>query len=443
MGNQLSNQPDHSRMNENMSANWVDYKLPLEIYFTIAGFLSTQDLSALSLTSVYHRNCTEPMLYQKIGWNPLDVKILWPDYHWAPIHLLLRTLLSRPELASYIQAFTIDCRTPRMGPRHNIVWRCGEPEYTTDDMMRVTALINSLNFNRAEKWVIDLKRGEVDLFLGLLFSTFTNLRHFYLSIDYQQVCKGYFGEILQRSAAKNSLCSLETVEYGGRETFCENVKDHCDELHSQSDIDMRQIDLLFSIPSLKHISMSLTDRLFKPRFSLVDLSSLNLHQSTISPTGLGRILLATPCLKSLKYDAWIDVSIPVPDTRNKWEHLDCNELGRELAHVKDTLEQLYISVSFFSTSEGIDQWVLFHGVTGTKFRGVGGKVQTLRDFTKLTNLNMPTALIADCSIIPESYRHRNGEFLRPIIANLLPINTLEHLLLDDYELYKVVEQGFR
>ena len=396
----------------------------------IAEYLSTRDLSALSRTSSYHRNRTEPMLYKKICWNPRDVEIFWPQYHWAPIHLLLRTLLSRPELASHIRNFAINCRTPRNSASRSIVWRCGEPEYTTDDMMRATALINSLNLDQVGKWAVDLKRGEVDLFLGLLFLTFTNLRLFHLSIDYQQVCKAYFGEILGRSAAKNSLCSLETVEYGGRGSLSKALTDHLDALRSQSAIDMRQVDLLFSIPSLKRISMSLPDKLFKPRFSLVDLSSLDLHHSTISSTGLGRILLAMPCLRSLKYDAWVDVSIRAPDTRNWWEYLDCTELGWELAHVKDTLEQLYISVRFFRKPESIERRAIrIRSLALTKFRGIGGKVGTLRDFTKLTSLTMPTALIADWTPIRESYR--NVEFLLPRIANLLPINTLKHLLLSD------------
>lgn len=423
------------------SANWVDYKLPLEIHDMIAGFLSTRDLSALSRTSRYHRNSTEPTLYKEICWNPRDVEIFWPQYHWAPVHLLLRTLLSRPELASYIRGFAISCRKPGNGASHSIVWRCGEPEYTTDDMIRATALIKSLNLHKEKKWVADLKRGEVDLFLGLLFSAFTNLRRFHLSIDYQQICKVYFGEMLERLVAKSSLCALETLEYGGRGTLCESLHDQLDELQFQSAIDMRQVGLLFSIPSLRRISMSLPDNLFRPSSSLAGLSSLDLHHSTISPNGLGRILLATPCLKSLRYDAWIDVSVSPPDTRSWYEFLDCAELGRELAQVKFTLEQLYISIHFFRTPElpALSE-MRFHFATRNKFRGTGGKVGTLREFTKLTSLTMPTTLVADWTPIRVSYRR--VEYLLPEIASLLPVNTLDHLLLsDDPSLYQVVQAG--
>lgn len=383
----------------------------------IARFLSTRDLSALSLTSTYHRSCTEPTLYKEICWNPKDLDISWPQYHWAPLHLLLRTLMSRPELASYIRCFAINCRRPRNGASHSIIWRCGESEYeySTDDMKRATALIKSLHLPKAEKWIADLKWGEVDLFLGLLISTFTNLRCFHLSIDYQQVCKIYFGEILGRSVTQNSLCKLQTIEFGGNVHPCESF----------SAIDMRQVDQLFSIPSLKRISISLPNNLFSPSFSLAGLSSLELHHRTICPSGLGRILLATPCLQSLKYDSWIEIHEAPPDPRKRWQYLDCAELGRELAHVKSTLEQLHICISWFRTPEPV-------GARQRRFPrgsvyGTVGKVGTLREFIKLTSLTMPTCLIVDCDSVCESY---SSVRLLPLqIANVLPVNTLKQLLL--------------
>lgn len=434
---QPSKKPGRRRMALPLSVNWVDYKVPLEIYDMITRFLSTRDLSALSLTSTYHRSCTEPTLYKEISWNPRDLDILWPQYHWAPIHLLLRTLMSRPELASYIRGFAVNCRRPRNGASHSIIWRCGEPEYSTDDMKRATALIKSLHPLRVEKWIVDLKRGEFDLFLGLLISTFINLRRFHLSIDYQQVCKFYFGEMLGRSVTENSLCTLENIEYGGRGTLCEVLDDHLDELCSQSAIDMRQVDLLFSIPSLKRISISLPNNLFNPSFSLAGLLSLELHHSTISLSGLGRILLATPCLKSLKYDAWIDINEDPPDARKKWEYLDCAELGRELAHVKFTLEQLYISVRFFRTPESMEErQTRFPAIANRRFCGAIGKVGTLRDFTKLTSLTMPGTLIVGWTSMRE---YRSLMFLPLQVANLLPMNTLKQLLLsDDPSLYAVM-----
>lgn len=200
---------------------------------------------------------------------------------------------------------------------------------------------------------------------------------------------------------------------------------------------MRQVDLLFSIPSLKRISMSLPNNLFNPRFALTGLSSLELHHSTISPSGLGRILLATPCLQSLKYDAWIDTNDDPPDARNKWEYLDCAELGRELANVKSTLEQLHISISFFRTPESIEaRQTRIPALANRSFFRAIGKVGTLRDFTKLTSLTMPTALIVDWTSMGDTYG--SVKWLPLQIANLLPVNTLKQLLLsDDPSLYTV------
>lgn len=203
MGNQPSKKQTsrvsgRRRMSLPLSASWVEDKVPLEIYDMIARFLSSGNLSALSLTSTYHPSCTEPTLYKEIHWNLRDFDIFWPQYHSAPIHLLIRTLMCRPELASYIWGFTIDCRRPRNGASHSIIWRCGEPEYSTDEMGRTTALIKSMHLQKSEKWFVDLKRGAIDLFLGLLISTFTNLRRFHLSTYYQKICRSNFGEMLGR-----------------------------------------------------------------------------------------------------------------------------------------------------------------------------------------------------------------------------------------------------
>ena len=164
--------------------------------------------------------------------------------------------MSRPKLVSYIQGFTINCEGPRSAD-HSMIWRRGEPEYSTDDMNRATALIKSLNLLKEEEWIIDLKRGEVDLFLGFLFSMFTNLHRFYLSINYQQVCKFYFGELLGGSVTENSLCSLEIIQYGGRGALSTGLDETLSQIRRHSTIDMRQVVLLFSIPSLKRISISL------------------------------------------------------------------------------------------------------------------------------------------------------------------------------------------
>lgn len=183
--------------------------------------------------------------------------------------------MSRPESASYTRGFAINCRRPANSASHPIIWRCGDPqnEYSTDDMTRARALIKSDNPLKAKKWIVDSERGDVDLFLGLLISTFTNLRRFHLSTDYQRVCKFYFGEMLGRSVTENSLCNLETIEFGAGGTLCESLEDHLHEICEQSAIGTRHIDLLFSIPSLKRISMSLPNNFFNTSFSLASLSS--------------------------------------------------------------------------------------------------------------------------------------------------------------------------
>lgn len=183
--------------------------------------------------------------------------------------------------------------------------------------------------------------------------------------------------------------------------------------------------------------MSLPDTFFQPGFSLCGLSSLDLHHSTISLNGLGRILLATPCLKSLKYDSWIDVSMGPSKRRLSDKLVDCTGLGRELAHVNFTLEQLQISMHYFFTPEMQPPSETQFWAIRDRIRGISDKVAPLHEFTKLTSLTMPTYLVADWIRV---WEYNRVEFLPLEIANFLPMNTLDHLLLlDNPSLYKVVQ----
>lgn len=148
--------------------------------------------------------------------------------------------MSRPELVDYIRGFSINCKRPRTLDIDCIAWRWNEPEYTAKDMMRAKALIKSLDFDKVENWMVDLKWRKIDVFLGLLFSTLTNLRRLHLSIKYHYVCQVQFSQSLGRPVAKTSLCALEIAEFGGRGTLCEYFRDHEHQLHWQLAMDIQE-----------------------------------------------------------------------------------------------------------------------------------------------------------------------------------------------------------
>ena len=63
--------------------------------------LQHRSLSALSCVSKALRRLTEPVLYQRIHFT-------WDEVRDPPLHLLLRTILNRSELANHIRHVFLD-----------------------------------------------------------------------------------------------------------------------------------------------------------------------------------------------------------------------------------------------------------------------------------------------------------------------------------------------
>lgn len=188
---------------------------------------------------------------------------------------------------------------------------------------------------------------------------------------------------------------------------------------------------LFSIPSVTSLSMSLPSRAISwlsPSVPTSALTSLHLDHCQLSEQNLGRLLLATLCLKWLEYNAWINVEHVPPHPKRPWEYFDCAEFGRSLVHVQENLEDLEVSISFFSKRHRfIDD--------RSKFRGTAGRLDTLRGFRKLQRLSIPTTLLSGWTPDFEIFE-KSGD-LPARLADIRPMNSLVYLDLSD-EMCKIL-----
>lgn len=394
-------------------------KQPRELLHMVLRHLSREDLSALSCTSKQYRSLVEPTLYREICWTNANRR----PWSQLPVHLLLRSLLSRPELASHIHFLAMCCKKTH-------IWiRKKTPYFMSTELERIKSLISSFHFTAEKVWISALHRGDLDLFIALLISQSTNLRRLHLFKDYLMNTR-FIGAILENAVAANSLCCLEHVQYG------EDVPS-ADGFAPYDSIGYCQVGPLFSISTMKSIRMSLLnlDILWLgPNVPVSGLKSLVLHHSQVSEEDLGKLLLATPSLKSLEYQPWISVNEFPPSPKQRWEYFDCTQLSYSLAHLQGSLERLFISIHFFSKRRpniGIDGW---------KFRGVSGKLKTLRDFDKLSSLTIPTTLLSDWT--PDMERFHRLQDVPSRLANLLPTSTLEYILISD-DLSELVVRGDR
>ena len=397
--------------------------LAVELFQMILDYLLTRDLSAFSRTSKHHRALIEPILYREIRWEPIHS---WPDERAPPAHLLLRSILLRPELGSYINDFVFCLRTPSFQFRkYPCLWNhWKKPSPTSAEMMRVRSLIRSFKFASQDLWLSRLKLGEVDVFIALIISQSTNLRHILLDDPRDDSNPYLLGEVLEKALSMNFLCDLEHVEYSN------NFSDpHID--HQLVKSNYHAIQPLFSFPSLKRLRISIPyedPRWLSAEIPIMALKSLILHYSQVSVQTLGIILRATPFLESLRYDTWINIdNVPHPP-KEPWEYFDCTQLDRVLFPLQGTLKELRISLNFFSDG-------FIHIDPLAKFRGTTGKLESLRNFAQLKNLCIPTTLLSGWIEAEEDWVIENDDYyaveeLPPHMARLLP-PSLHNLELSD------------
>lgn len=406
--------------------------LPRELYEMILGFMPTRDLSALARTSRKIRILVEPSLYREIGWKSEDLK---KRIH-PPIDLLLRTIISRPELAPFVQCLALCYWKPSWACISELEPGCDnyKLDFTSQEMEQTALLIKSLHVPAERRWLTGLRCGKVDLFLALLITQLTALRRLYLPSNYHQLDSFFFGVFLECAIVRGLFQALESVEYNNED------EDGLNQFEKRFvDMGLEHVLPLFSITSLKYLRIAIPNHTISwpgGRAPISMLKTLVLNYCHASPEHLGQLLLATCALKSLIYDAWIDVDLR-PNNKPSWvnssELFDSSKLNLALLPLKKSLEQLHISIHFFSKHRRFIDNPFTH-----KFRGVVGKLTNLGEFTCLSNIVMPAVLLSDWT--PEFEKFERVDRLPLRLTELLPIDSLVDIKLsDEVELYEVVQ----
>lgn len=398
----------------------------------ILGFMPRRDLSALARTSRKTKIQVEPSLYREIRWKSEDLK---KRIH-PPIDLLLRTIISRPKLASFVQCLALCYWKPSWQYMSELQPGCEsyKPDFTSQEMEQTVLLIKSLHVPAERRWLTGLRCGKVDLFFALLITQLTALRRLCLPSNYHQLDSFFFGVFLERAIVRGLFQALESVEYNNANEDGLNQSEK-----RFADMGLDHVLPFFSITSLKHLRIALPNHAISWPGGHVPISMLKtlvLNYCHASPEQLGQLLLATCALKSLIYDAWIEVDLPTINKlswANSSEVFDSCELNLALYPLKKSLEQLHISIHFFSKHRRFIDNPITH-----KFRGVIGKLTNLVEFTSLSNIVMPAALLSDWT--PQFEKFERVDRLPLRLMELLPIDSLVDIQLsDEAELYEVVQ----
>ncbi|KAF9883744.1 hypothetical protein FE257_002998 [Aspergillus nanangensis] len=147
-------------------------RCPAEILNLVFKFLSPTELRSLTLVSKDLRAVAEPLLYSKIQWT-------WQDgHHPPPITQLLRTIISRPQLAAYITNVYLAGNFFR---GQDFRRKIAQIPLLGAELDGAITFIQRTGVPYIDLWIQELRNGTADAVIALLLAQpLLNLRCLYL-----------------------------------------------------------------------------------------------------------------------------------------------------------------------------------------------------------------------------------------------------------------------
>jgi hypothetical protein len=372
-------------------------------FHMIFQLLSQSDLLALCLTCKTLCRLPEPTLYS-------EVKLNWSTSSVPPIAQLLRSLFSRPQLSTYVQALVLEGtlfeRRANYGPTitPNI-------PVTTKDMEKPISWIKSLKVPYQKLWIRQLEEGNIDALVTVLISQLSRLRSAKIGSDFAsdnpilgRFLKSALCGYLNKDGGLSISQQLQSVFF----TY-KYVKQYNNlPIHRNTN----EVLPILYLPALQTLSICIDNPItfaWPTRFppNLSTLVSLDLQY--LREDHLHNILSLTTGLKMLKW-CWCWNENVAGTGRNRYltKRVDLDRITEALLYVKDTIEDLTIATYIHYILDGDDPPDI-HG--------------SLSGLTKLHHLKR--------FVVPQMML--NGRYRPPIAKPLVQIlpNKLELLLITE------------
>ncbi|RAH68448.1 uncharacterized protein BO66DRAFT_377357 [Aspergillus aculeatinus CBS 121060] len=353
-------------------------RCPAEILNLVFGMLSTAELRTLGLVNNDLCALVEPYLYSKIDW-------IWRENHAPPpITLLLRTIISKPQLAAHITSFQFQSLSAYRGQWNRFAaQRIPIPVAELD---KFVAFVQGTGVPYSDLWTEELRNGAPDAMLALLLAQLSNLRRLCLDYVFCQRNK-IFEMLLQSAICEPGMYRLPDFQHLRAVSF--HSYDNSGELYTtlrsrdQSPLSQSLVLPFFYLPNVQRIAAAIenTGTFAWPAACLPDPSKLtSIHLADIREANLGSVLSVTRNLQSLRwtwyYDAGVHDAIVVPI-------VNLDGIAAALSHVRDTLTDLTIFAE--ASLGGGDQFY-----PAVKMEG---SLRTMVEFDKLKRLQIPLAFL--------------------------------------------------
>lgn len=317
------------------------------------------------------RTFTEPLLYSKIVW-------IWEDSKSSPpITQLLRTLVCRPQLSSYITSLHLGGHVGSLGASHYGDSRV--PNFSID-MDKLIAFIQGTRVRFSDVWIKGVSKGKTDALVAVLLAQLSNLR--YLNLESAFVERSEFIGMLLRSAIYEPADHLLPEFRHLQEVYFRPTL-NCHNRNDKSVKNTEDVLPFFHLPNVERMKVVIqppvhfTENAPRPPVSS-RLKALDL--TAIRESYLCKVLSISKSVTNLRWEMYYDSGIE--DEVNP-PIVDLDSLGAAISHVRDTLEDLTIIGSV--DLRGGDQ---FDPAVQIK-----GSLHALVSMHKLSRLQIPLAFL--------------------------------------------------
>lgn len=356
---------------------------PAEILCLVFNLLSHPDFYVLCLTSKTFRIIAEPLLYSKIHFiwqKQLDYYRSCPLEDPPPITQLLRTLLSKPQLAAHITSLYLDGKAYALESTRFKLPKIHVPK---DQLDEPTAFIRrtGLPVSCRDWWIRELHDGSVDALIALLLAQLSSLRYLHLGYSFTRQ-SALIGTVLRSVTCEPSNYKLANFQHLQGLSFIrfESRDEACDRKVKNT----ANILPFFYLPNLQHMSASIdnpdkwswpTPQAHAPIPSkLKSLDLMNIREGY-----LGEILAVTKNLETLRWKWYYDNG--VWDDFAVTQTLDLDQVGAALSHVQETLTDLTITADCQPAPAVSDQF--YPGLQAV------GSLTALSNFDRIKTLQIP------------------------------------------------------
>ncbi|OGM49581.1 hypothetical protein ABOM_001750 [Aspergillus bombycis] len=351
---------------------------PPELLHMIFAPLSPSDLYAVCLTRRSWRSVAEPLLYARVEWT-------WTKSRNPPIAQFLRSIVHRPELASFVHAVILngDCFERWSRDYKQKSPKLPVTEVVLDELVKS---IGRIQVPYAEQWTRELRAGTMDAFVTLLLSRLPNLGGLYLGKNFAR--ESHFMGMMLRSALCDESQDGDLPPFTGLQDVSA--------VYPGPGIDIRKYTgvrntadalSLFYLPSVERIRVLVDNPatfMWPGKYSPNPSRLISLDLTGLREGHLGKVLSVTQGLRELQWDWYYR-----PDLKDHFvtDIIDLDQIAADLSHVKETLTDLTITAGS-------------HGLEGDLERPeltFSGSFKTFSELHMLEKLEVPIPFLLGLS----------------------------------------------